>query len=63
MSLQDEVEIECPYCGELIVLLVDASAGTQDYVEDCQVCCQPINVNVIVDDDGQPRASVRRDDE
>lgn len=63
MSLQDEVEIECPYCGELIVLLVDASAGAQDYVEDCQVCCRPINVNVIVDEDGQPRASVRRDDE
>lgn len=63
MSLQDEVEIECPYCGELIVLLVDGSAGNQDYVEDCQVCCRPINVNVIVHDDGQPRISVRRDDE
>lgn len=63
MSLQDEVEIECPYCGELIVLLVDGSAGNQDYVEDCQVCCRPINVNVVVDDDGQPRVSVRRDDE
>lgn len=63
MSLQDEVEIECPYCGELIILLVDGSAGAQDYVEDCQVCCRPINVNVVVDDNGQPQASVRRDDE
>lgn len=52
MSLQDEVEVECPYCGELIVLLVDDSAGAQDYVEDCQVCCRPINVKV-VDYDGQ----------
>ena len=63
MSLQDEIEIDCPYCGERIVLLVDGSAGAQEYIEDCQVCCRPININLTVDDDGLPRASVRRDDE
>lgn len=63
MSLQDEVEIECPYCGERIVLLVDGSAGDQDYIEDCQVCCRPINIYVMLDDGGQPQVSVRRDDE
>lgn len=63
MSLQDELEIECPYCGERIMLLVDGSAGAQEYIEDCQVCCRPININVMVDDNGLPRVSVRSDDE
>lgn len=63
MSLQDEIEIDCPYCGERIVLLVDASAGDQDYVEDCQVCCRPINISVTLDDDGMPQVAVRSDNE
>lgn len=63
MSLQDEVEIDCPYCGERIVLLVDGSAGNQDYVEDCQVCCRPINLFVTIDEDGLPQVNVRREDE
>lgn len=44
--------IACPYCGESITVLVDASAGSQRYVEDCQVCCRPIVVDVLVGDDG-----------
>lgn len=39
----------CPYCGEPIELLVDVSAGSADYVEDCQVCCRPMQVHVEVD--------------
>ena len=63
MSLQDEVEIDCPYCGERIILLVDSSAGNQDYVEDCQVCCRPINLFVAIDEEGLPQVNVRREDE
>jgi len=62
MSLQEEVEIECPYCGEWIILLVDGSAGAQGYIEDCQVCCRPINLCVTVDEGGLPQVEVRRDD-
>lgn len=40
----------CPYCGESIPLQVDVSAGSQSYVEDCQVCCQPFQVTVRVED-------------
>lgn len=40
------VDCHCPYCGEPIDLFVDPSAGAQAYVEDCQVCCRPINVTV-----------------
>jgi hypothetical protein len=34
----------CPYCGESITMLLDPSAGAQAYVEDCEVCCNPIAV-------------------
>lgn len=63
MSLQDEIEIDCPYCGERIVVLIDTSAGDQEYIEDCQVCCRPINLFVSVDEEGLPQVNVRRDDE
>ncbi len=45
-------DIACPYCGEVINIRLDLSAGSQSYVEDCQVCCQPIQVAVQVAEDG-----------
>jgi transcription elongation factor Elf1 len=45
-----EKRISCPYCGEKIVVVVDTSAGSQSYIEDCQVCCQPIQITVEIDD-------------
>lgn len=54
----EEVPIECPYCGEVIDLLVDASGGAQHYIEDCRVCCRPIGIHVTVDDDGDVRVTV-----
>jgi hypothetical protein len=44
--------IHCPYCGESIDIAVDDSVDHQQYVEDCQVCCRPINLAVSVDEDG-----------
>jgi hypothetical protein len=46
------VSVQCPYCGESIDTLVDLSAGSFRYIEDCQVCCQPIELVGEVDDDG-----------
>jgi uncharacterized Zn-finger protein len=44
-----EKSADCPYCGERIELLLDASAGeTQVYIEDCAVCCQPMTVSFTV---------------
>ena len=45
-------DIDCPYCGERINLVLDTSAGAQRYIEDCQVCCRPITVLLDVDADG-----------
>jgi Cysteine-rich CPXCG len=46
------VAIQCPYCGERFETAVDLSAGSFSYVEDCQVCCQPIELAGEVDDTG-----------
>lgn len=53
----------CPYCGETIELLVDASAGAQAYIEDCPVCCRPMVVSVAVDDDGEASVAVASEHE
>lgn len=55
--------IDCPYCGESIEISVDASLPSQQYIEDCQVCCRPITLRVEVDADGEPqvRASGEND--
>ncbi len=37
---------ECPYCWETISMLVDTSVNSQEYVEDCEVCCNPMTINV-----------------
>lgn len=48
-------DIACPYCGEVITLFVDEGGGEdQRYIEDCHVCCRPINVTVAFDDEGDP---------
>ena len=44
--------VECPYCGESFETPVDTSAGSARYVEDCQICCQPIEFNLEVDHGG-----------
>ncbi len=48
----DTARIDCPYCGEPLDIEVDCSAGGQQYVEDCTVCCQPILVTSNCDSDG-----------
>ena len=50
------VGVDCPYCGESIEIVVDESAGSAAYVEDCPVCCRPMQVTVEVDG---PASAVR----
>jgi hypothetical protein len=52
MELIQEANIHCPYCGEVISILLDGSVDEQEYIEDCQVCCKPITLSVQVSDDG-----------
>lgn len=48
-----ETILPCPYCGEANVIALDPGGGArQEYVEDCQVCCQPWRVIVTYGEDG-----------
>lgn len=55
--------ITCPYCGEAIELLIDDSAGDQQYIEDCQVCCRPIAIAVTLGETGEPEVDARVEDD
>jgi hypothetical protein len=59
------IPVTCPYCGEPSELDVDESGGAarQTYVQDCPVCCQPWQVEVMRDRDGDWTATVRSGDE
>ena len=46
-------EINCPYCGEVFDASIDLSAGSQNYIEDCYVCCRPIQFVINVDHNGK----------
>ena len=63
MNGLQEWSIQCPYCGEENVLLIDPSIDEQDYVEDCQVCCQPMRVHASISDGEVVMVDVRREND
>jgi hypothetical protein len=61
-TMQDEASYTCDSCGEEIVVPIDLSAGTsQDYVEDCPVCCCPNLIHVQVEEDGDVQVWAQRE--
>ncbi|MFD2567666.1 CPXCG motif-containing cysteine-rich protein [Pseudotenacibaculum haliotis] len=38
---------QCPYCWEEISMILDMSISQQTYIEDCEVCCNPIEVTPV----------------
>lgn len=57
-----ETEVTCPYCWESFTLLVDGSVDDQEYVEDCEICCRPIDFVVTIDEFDQTSVEARRQD-
>jgi len=57
------LEVHCPYCGERIEVVIDDCGESQQYIEDCQVCCRPINFYISVDEYQQMSVAVSSDDE
>lgn len=58
---EEFVAIQCPWCGERLDARVDLTAGPQSYVEDCQVCCRPMELTIELEENGAFRAlQVRR---
>ena len=42
-----EIQIQCPHCGEIITSTADTSQGDYSTIEDCEVCCAPMTIEVI----------------
>ena len=56
-------DVGCPYCGETINVDIDHSVENQSYVEDCQVCCQPIVISVAIVEGENPAISCHVENE
>lgn len=63
MNMLEEKNIACPYCGEVISVMIDCSEEEQEYIEDCQVCCRPIKFIVQVDAAGETQVNTFHEDE
>lgn len=57
------VAVDCPYCGEPIEFVIDDSVEHQEYVEDCAVCCRPIDVEVTIRGASEIEVNCRTDNE
>lgn len=58
-EFETAAEVTCPYCGEVVEIVLDPGGGAhQEYVEDCEVCCRPWQVQVHYDDEGAADVTV-----
>jgi hypothetical protein len=48
--VEDSFSVSCPYCGEQVELYLESDVSGQ-FVQDCEVCCNPMTVRVSHDDD------------
>lgn len=54
-----DATVTCPYCAEEVEIALDPGSGSmQEYVEDCEICCQPWQVSVAYDDEGHAVVSL-----
>ncbi|MDH3999635.1 MAG: CPXCG motif-containing cysteine-rich protein [Xanthomonadales bacterium] len=53
MNYLQEMAVQCPYCGEAISMVADASNAEQSYIEDCEVCCRPITLKLSISEGGE----------
>jgi len=44
----EEYFFQCPYCWEDVSMLVDYSVSNQNYIEDCEICCNPIQLDIVI---------------
>jgi transcription elongation factor Elf1 len=54
-----EHSFTCPYCGEEISMVLDDSVSRQTYIEDCEVCCRPIQISYTIEEDALVEFSAR----
>jgi hypothetical protein len=59
----EEARVNCPYCGEVLDILLDPGEAGSSYTEDCQVCCRPILFSLTKTALGHLQVEGRREDE
>lgn len=59
----DTQKIQCPICWETIELVVDPSEPSQEYIEDCFVCCHPIHLIIDIDHSGDANIQALSEDD
>lgn len=63
MSLLEEIESSCPYCGSPLTVEAEPGIEAQRFIEDCHVCCAPIEFELVMAPDGGWQLTAKRDDE
>jgi Cysteine-rich CPXCG len=46
MNLIEDIEVDCPQCGETFAIEADTEAGSYTTTEDCAVCCRPMTITI-----------------
>jgi hypothetical protein len=59
MSNMDDVEVICPYCHQLVLLVLDPHARGS-FIQDCDLCCRPWQVQAQRDEDGEWLVNIER---
>lgn len=60
----EDQAVNCPYCGEIISILLDYSGDDQNYYEDCSVCCHPILFEMTCNQNtGEKELFIKREDD
>jgi len=49
MDIESQKYFTYPYCGETISMLLEGMYGSQSYIEDCEVCCRPVQITYKVE--------------
>ena len=59
--MQPTAKVLCPYCAQENVVAIDwGGAAHQEYEEDCQVCCRPWRVCVLLGTEGSVDVTLDR---
>jgi len=63
LIIYKDIEIFCPYCGEVNFMSIELSNNSSDeFITDCEVCCRSFTVNVFSDSNGEISFDVKNDD-
>jgi len=49
--METEHFFTCPHCWQTVSMILDLSVAEQRYLEDCEVCCNPIQISYTAEDD------------